>query len=275
MVYFRTLDDYHRLREQTAGGGTAVVIGGGFIGSEIAAALASTGTKVTLVFPGQAIGARLFPAGLASFLNDYYRDHGVEVLPGEKVEAVAKNNGGFTVTTDSGRTLDADVVVAGLGIVPDTGSPEAAGLGSTTASSSTTAGASAAATTFAAGDVARFPTTLLEPASGWSTRTTPEPRQAGRREQRRAPTSRTPHLPFFYSDLFDLGYEGGRRVGSRLKTVEAWADPAARGSSPTSTTGAAPRGFLLWDVLGQGRRRDRADQAVAGRPGAAGSSGEP
>src|SRR5262249_22824049 len=77
VVYFRTFDDYRRLRAETGGGGTAVVIGGGFIGSEIAAALASNGTKVTLVFPDAGIGARLFPEDLATFLNGYYRDHGV------------------------------------------------------------------------------------------------------------------------------------------------------------------------------------------------------
>ena len=49
VVYFRTLDDYRRLRDETAGGGTAVVIGGGFIGSEIAAALASNGAKVRMI----------------------------------------------------------------------------------------------------------------------------------------------------------------------------------------------------------------------------------
>jgi 3-phenylpropionate/trans-cinnamate dioxygenase ferredoxin reductase component len=73
VIYFRTLDDYRHLREEAADGRTAVVIGGGFIGSEIAAALASNGAKVTLVFPDAGIGARLFPADLASFLNDYYR----------------------------------------------------------------------------------------------------------------------------------------------------------------------------------------------------------
>jgi NADPH-dependent 2,4-dienoyl-CoA reductase/sulfur reductase-like enzyme len=228
------------------------VIGGGFIGSEIAAALASTGTKVTLVFPGPAIGARLFPAGLASFLNDYYRDHGVEVLPGEKVEAVATNNGGFTVTTESGRTLDADVVVAGLGIVPDTELAEAAGLevdnGIVVDDRGRVGGRD---DLFAAGDVARFPATLL----GTSVRVEHEDNAKSHGKQVGANMAGADepydHLPFFYSDLFDLGYEAVGEVDSQLKTVEAWADPNRKGIVAYVDDQGRPRGFLLWDVWGK------------------------
>ena len=63
VVYFRTLADYRALRAQAGAGTRFVVVGGGFIGSEIAAALAMNGSEVTLVFPEEGIGARLFPAG--------------------------------------------------------------------------------------------------------------------------------------------------------------------------------------------------------------------
>ncbi|HUL58670.1 MAG TPA: FAD-dependent oxidoreductase, partial [Anaeromyxobacteraceae bacterium] len=74
VVYFRTLDDYDRLR---ASGRSAVVIGGGFIGTEIAAALATAGKEVTMVFPESAIGARSYPADLARFVTSYYERRGV------------------------------------------------------------------------------------------------------------------------------------------------------------------------------------------------------
>jgi len=78
------------------------VIGGGFIGSEIAAALASNGVEVSLVFPEAGIGARLFPADLAEWLNDYYRERGVEVLAGEKVNQIGREGEGFRLTTGAG-----------------------------------------------------------------------------------------------------------------------------------------------------------------------------
>ena len=124
VVYYRTLDDYRRIREAAVEGARFVVIGGGFIGSEIAAALTWSGCAVTMVFPEQGIGARLFPPELADYVTGYYRERGVEVLPGELVEGIEDS----TVRLGGGRTIDADGVVAGLGIVPSTELAEAAGL---------------------------------------------------------------------------------------------------------------------------------------------------
>ncbi|HEY8449297.1 MAG TPA: NAD(P)/FAD-dependent oxidoreductase, partial [Bacillota bacterium] len=78
VIYFRTLADYRRLHDD--GGSRVAVIGGGFIGWEIAAALAMNGRQVTMLFPEDAIGARLYPPGLAAYLNDYYREQGITVI---------------------------------------------------------------------------------------------------------------------------------------------------------------------------------------------------
>src|SRR5438309_9227289 len=122
VIYFRTLDDYRRLRGLAGDGTRVVVIGGGFIGTEIAAALTTNGCAVTMVVPEGCRNARLLPAGLGAFVTDYYRERGVEVITGESVGSVQ----GTSVTTGSGRTLEADAVVAGLGIVPETELAEAA-----------------------------------------------------------------------------------------------------------------------------------------------------
>ena len=73
IVYYRTLADYRRLREMCTQGKHFGVIGGGFIGSEIAAALAMNGKKVTLLFPEEGIGARVYPRELSQYLNDFFR----------------------------------------------------------------------------------------------------------------------------------------------------------------------------------------------------------
>ena len=80
VIYFRTVDDYRRLRTLADSGDNFLVIGGGFIGSEIAASLAHSDKRVTMVFPEPSIGSSIYPADLSAFLNDYYREHGVEVL---------------------------------------------------------------------------------------------------------------------------------------------------------------------------------------------------
>ncbi len=124
VIYFRTLDDYRRLRGLAGDGVRVAVIGGGFIGSEIAAALTTNGCAVTIVFPEPGIGARLFPPELSAFVNDYYREKGVTVLAEELVETISSG----TVTTKQGTVVEADAIVAGLGIVPATDLAEAAGL---------------------------------------------------------------------------------------------------------------------------------------------------
>ena len=212
-----------------------------------------------------AIGARLFPAELSAFVNEYYREKGVEVLAGELVE----RSGAASVTTRDGTTIEADVVVAGLGIVPATELAEAAASRSTTASSSTSSVAPAAVTTCsppATWRGSRSRRSAERAAS--STRITRTRTARGRREHGRRGRAVRP-LPFFYSDLFDLGYEAVGEVDSRLDTVAEWAEPNRKGVVAYVDGERRPRGFLLWDVWGKvdaareliragtGRRRGR------------------
>jgi 3-phenylpropionate/trans-cinnamate dioxygenase ferredoxin reductase component len=245
VIYFRTLDDFRRLRDLAGDGVRAAVVGGGFIGSEIAAALATNGCDVTIVFPEAGIGSRLFPAGLASFVNDYYRKQGVTVLAEEKVAEIS----GSSLRTESGATIDAEVIVAGLGIVPATDLAEAAGLEVDDGILVDEYGrAGGRDDVFAAGDVARFPV----PALGGTRRVEHEDHANthGKVVGENMAGAQTPyeHLPFFYSDLFDLGYEAVGDVDSRLDAVEEWAEPNQKGVVAYVDGDGKARGFLLWDV---------------------------
>ena len=124
VIYFRTVDDYRRLRTLADRGSRFVVIGGGFIGSEIAAALALNGCSVAMVFPEPGIGWRIFPSELSTALNDYYRVRGVELFPGASVVGIEAGS----ITLADGRTLEADAVVAGIGIEPNVELAAEAGL---------------------------------------------------------------------------------------------------------------------------------------------------
>jgi 3-phenylpropionate/trans-cinnamate dioxygenase ferredoxin reductase component len=245
VIYFRTLDDYRRLRDLAGDGVRAAVVGGGFIGSEIAAALALNGCDVTIVFPDAGIGARLFPAGLSSFVNDYYREQGVTVLPEETVAEAS----GSSLRTENGTTIDADVIVAGLGILPATDLAESAGLEVDDGILVDEHGrAGGRDDVFAAGDVARFPV----PALGGTRRVEHEDHANthGKVVGENMAGAQTPyeHLPFFYSDLFDLGYEAVGDVDSRLDTVEEWVEPNRKGVVGYVDGDGKARGFLLWDV---------------------------
>ena len=77
VIYFRTLDDYRRLRGLAEQRLRFTVVGGGFIGSEVAAALRLQGRDVVMLVPEAGLGARVFPADLSRFLVEYYREKGV------------------------------------------------------------------------------------------------------------------------------------------------------------------------------------------------------
>jgi 3-phenylpropionate/trans-cinnamate dioxygenase ferredoxin reductase component len=227
------------------------VIGGGFIGSEIAAALAVNGCRVTIVFPEDGIGARLFPPELSSALNGYYRSRGVEVRARARVTGIDREGETQRVTLGDGNVIHADVVVAGIGITPNVELAAAAGLpvadGIVVDAYGRVGGR---ADVFAAGDVARFPAALL----GTDLRVEHEDHakshgrlvganMAGAQE-------RYEHLPFFYSDLFDVGYEAVGRLDPRLETLADWSEPDADGTIIYLDRQRRPRGLLLWNRFG-------------------------
>ncbi len=245
VVWLRTLDDYRRVRELATEGARFVVIGGGFIGSEIAAALNGAGCRVTMVFPEPGIAHRLLPGALSAYVTGYYGEHGIDVLAGETVTTAS----GTSVTLGSGRVLEADGVVAGLGVVPDVELAEAAGLpvedGIVVDEYGRTGDRD---DVFAAGDVARFPAAAL------GTRMRVEHEDHANTHGRTVGANMAgagiayDHLPFFYSDLFDLGYEAVGEVDSRLETVEQWEEPNRKGVVAYVDGERRPRGFLLWNV---------------------------
>jgi len=245
VVYYRTLDDYRTVRKNVREGAHAVVIGGGFIGSEIAASLAANGCRVTMVFPEAGIASRVLPAELSAYVTEDYRRRGVEILTEETVQAA----GATWVTTGDGRKLEADVVVAGLGLVPATELGESAGLEVDNGIVVDEFGRAAGQTdVFAAGDVASFPIAAL----GRRFRVEHEDhaKTQGRAVGANMAGANVPyiHLPFFYSDMFDLGYEAVGEVDSRLETVENWQEPNRKGIVAYVDDERRPRGFLFWNV---------------------------
>ncbi|HSX21428.1 MAG TPA: FAD-dependent oxidoreductase [Gaiellaceae bacterium] len=252
VVYYRTLTDYHAVRKLADGGASFAIVGGGFIGSELAASLVTNGSKVTMVFPDAGLCARLLPAALSAYVTDYYREKGVEVRAGERVA--------------SADSLDADVVVAGLGIEPNVELATAAALAVDNGIVVDEYGrVDGRDDVFAAGDVANFPSSAL--GLGMRVEHEDHANTHGRVVGANMAGAGTPydHLPFFYSDLFDLGYEAVGELDSRLATVEQWAEPNRKGVVAYVDDDRRPRGYLLWntwDKVDAARDRIRAGEPV-------------
>lgn len=263
VIYYRTLDDYQRLRGLTEHGQRFAVIGGGFIGAEIAAALVMNQKEVSLLFPGVGIGARVFGPELSAFLNHYYRERGASVLPEETAEGLERRGEHLVVRTAQGRELLVDGVIAGIGIAPDDHLARAAGLQVDDGIIVDELLRTSHPDVYAAGDVAK----VQYPALGKRLRVEHEDSATtmGRHAGRNMAGAQAPydHLPFFYSDLFDLGYEAVGEVDARMELVVDWKEPFREGVL-YYLRDRQVRGVLLWNVWEQ---VDAARRLIAeGRP---------
>jgi NADPH-dependent 2,4-dienoyl-CoA reductase/sulfur reductase-like enzyme len=250
IIYFRTLDDFQRLRPLAENSSRFAVIGGGFIGSELASALRNQGQEVVMLFPEDGIGSLLFPADLASFLNDYYRGKGVDVLAGELVSDIDQRGVEFAVKMKSGREIVVDHVIAGIGILPNTSLAETTGIEVDNGIVVDKYLGTSQTDIFAAGDVANVYNPLLDRRQ----RVEHEDNAltGGHAAGRNMAGQATPyeHLSSFYSDLFDLGYEAVGDLNPNLETVSDWQEPFKKGVVYYLDQGHL-RGVLLWNVWDQ------------------------
>ena len=248
IIYYRNFQDYQHLRSLSENGDHFVVIGGSFIGSEIAAALTMVGKKVTMIFPEHAISENIFPGDLARFLVEYYREKGVEVITGESAASVQKEGNHLIVHSGSGRAFEADGIVAGIGIHPNLDLAKEAGLKVNSGIIVNAHLETSAPDIYAAGDVASFYHAALEK----RTRVEHEDNavQMGKVAGRNmAGASETyTHTPMFYSDLFDLGYEAVGEMSSKMKTVEDWQEEPFKKGVVYYMEDGRVRGVLLWNV---------------------------
>jgi len=247
IVYLRTFDDYQRLHKLAEHTQRIAVVGGGFIGSEIAAALAMNQKDVVMVFAEETIGARAFPRALGLFLNEFYRQQGMEIHTGQHVTDIKHYDGRFILHTAANTTLEVDCVVAGLGIEPNIALAQSAGLEVDNGIVVDELLRTRHPDVYAAGDVAAFWSEAL----GKRVRVEHEDNaramgdQVGRNMADEP--ARYSHLPFFYSDLFHLGYEAVGELDSRLRTVMDWSDPYRKGVVYYLDDNRV-RGVLLWNV---------------------------
>jgi NADPH-dependent 2,4-dienoyl-CoA reductase/sulfur reductase-like enzyme len=252
IIYYRDFQDYQQLRKLADEKEHFVVIGGGFIGSEMAAALTMVGKKVTMVFLEDAINGLIFPGDLAHYLNDYYREKGVEVITNDSVASVERDGERILVSTKNGRTIKTDGVVAGIGIRPNVGLAKAAGIKVDNGIVVNEKLETSLPDIYAAGDVANFFHVGLEK------RVTVEHEDNAVFMGKLAGMNMAggdetyTRIPMFYSDLFDHGYEAVGKTSSKLETVSDWhaSQEFQKGTIYYLDEGRV-RGVVLWNFWKQ------------------------
>jgi 3-phenylpropionate/trans-cinnamate dioxygenase ferredoxin reductase subunit len=158
----RTRADAAALRERLRPGRRVAVIGGGFIGLELASSAAALGGTVTVIELGPRLMGRAVPARVAAVMAERHVAAGVDIRCGTGVTGLAQTASGIAITLAEGGTVEADVVVAGVGAAPETTLAEAAGIGTADGIVVDACFATSAPDVFAAGDCCRHPHPLYD-----------------------------------------------------------------------------------------------------------------
>jgi NAD(P)H-nitrite reductase large subunit len=222
LYYYRYLDDYLRMRREAAVGKSAVVIGGGFIGSEMAAALNMAELDVTMIFPGSYLAQRVFPDYLGQAIQQQYLERGVKILTGDVPASLTRKGNTFITQTERGEQIESDLVVIGIGIVPAVELAEGAGLETGNGIVVNEYLQTSHADIYAAGDNALFPYRALGQQvriEHWDNAL-----NQGKWAGRNMAGAHEPftYMPYFFSDLFEFGYEAVGDVNAKLETFADW-----------------------------------------------------
>jgi 3-phenylpropionate/trans-cinnamate dioxygenase ferredoxin reductase subunit len=202
----RNLDDAVRLRECIGRGGRLVVIGGGFIGAEVASSAAALGLAVVVIEAAQLPFERILGCEIATRLASLHGRAGVELMCGVAVDHIERAAAGQRVALADGRQIDADIVVAGLGSQPNVEWLASSGLKLSNGIVCDQQGRTETPGIFAAGDAAAW----LDPLTGLYERH--EHWTAAREQARIVAQSVAGHavtpwrafVPYFWSDLYGV-----------------------------------------------------------------------
>jgi 3-phenylpropionate/trans-cinnamate dioxygenase ferredoxin reductase component len=222
IYYYRYLDDFIRLKSKVCEGTKALVIGGGFIGSEIAAALNINKADVTMLIRGEYLVENIFPKALGAAIKNGFVERGIKIFTQDSPVSIVRRNSHMVTRTKAGREISSEVVIAGIGIEPEVELAKSAGLVIKDGIAVNEFLQTSSPDIYAAGDNAYFPYLVLGRqmrVEHWDNAIN-QGKTAGM-NMAGAHTAYT-YMPYFFSDLFDFGYEAVGLVSSKLETFADW-----------------------------------------------------
>jgi NAD(P)H-nitrite reductase large subunit len=217
----RTIEDSDAIREAAENAGQALVLGGSFIGSEVAASLTQIGIGVTMVFPESRLLERVVPEVFSDLLREKFEGEGVRILSGTTPDRLEGDEGVERAVLSNGETLPVGIVVMGVGIRLNTELAADAGLDLTERGEVVVDEylRTSDPDIYAAGDIAAWPDPTFEK------RLRVEHWDVARRQGLRAGRNMAGEdkaytsLPYFFSDMFDLSFEVWGNLMSWDQTV--------------------------------------------------------
>ncbi len=213
VAYLRTIEDSQRLKAAFEGGIRVAIIGAGWIGLEVAAAARGAGCEVTVLESLDLPLLRVLGPEIAQTFADLHRDHGVDLRTSVQVAGVEAKDGAAVVRLADGATVEADLLVVGVGVTPNDALAREAGLATDNGVLVDELLRTSDPDVFAAGDVANHEHPVLGRrirVEHWDTAI-----EQGRAAARNMLGQGIPYdrLPYFFSDQYDLGMEYVGSVG--------------------------------------------------------------
>src|SRR5215813_3531837 len=207
LIYLRSLNDSVRIRKAAEQAKRAMLIGGGFIGMEVASVLAQKGIEVTMVLTDDRIWKRLFTPEMSNFFEQYYRARKVRIIKSSGVKELRGQATVHSAVLNDNQTVLCDLVVAGIGVEPVVELASRGGLDVENGIVVNEYLQTKDPDIFAAGDVANYQDVLFgkrRRVEHWDNAVS-----QGQHCGRSVMGDRTPfrHVPYFFSDIFDLSYE--------------------------------------------------------------------
>ncbi|HDS30624.1 MAG TPA: NAD(P)/FAD-dependent oxidoreductase [Firmicutes bacterium] len=265
LIYFRHLDDYLRSTKSALEGRSALIIGGGFIGTEMAAALHGKNVDVTMIFPGGWFCRNVFPENLGKAIQDEFIAKGIKVFPGDKPASIEEKNDRFFTKTANSATIASDFVVLGIGLKASTELAENSGLETSDGIMVNDRLRTSDPDIYSAGDNTNFPYIALGKRmriEHWDNAL-----NQGIHAGRNMAGADKPYdyMPYFFSDLFDFGYEAVGDIDASLETLTNWKEENKTGIIYYAERGKV-RGMMMcnvWDKVDTAREIIREETNVA------------
>ena len=245
VIVFRDWSDYRKLRQQSGKNQEVLVVGGSYIGTELAAALVQNNTKVTLIYPDKILNAKRFPKALAKEYEETFQNAGVKLVKEKRATSYSINDDKVELLLDDGSRLTGDTLVIGLGVSPRIQLAKESGLKLIEDGVWTDNKLHSSKTDiWVAGDIASYPDAIL-----------------GRSRIEHVDHARNSgevvgsimaganvtyeHTPYFYSNVFSISWKA---IGKMDPSLEQVIDDVGTGKVVYFVDDQKLVGVLLWNV---------------------------
>lgn len=207
VFYLRSMKDSEAIRSRGTSAQSAVIVGGGFIGMEVASVLAQKNIQTTMVIREDRVWSRVFTPAMSAHFERYYTERGVRIVKQARVAAFEGKSSVQGVLLGDSKNIPCDLVVIGAGAVPVTEPLENTAIAVDDGIVVNQYLETCVTGVYAAGDVAKYPDPIFKKrrrVEHWDNAVS-----QGQHWARVVLGDRQPfvHVPYFFSDVFDLSYE--------------------------------------------------------------------